>query len=206
MADEERKLTGVYALLIELLSSQEAISSKDLLAATKQKYFDRRIRELRDEFGYDIVTEKLEGKHAYRLRSLIRGKGQPRTYLGAKQKRDLLNDSPKTCSLCGSQFTKIKTSVFDHRIPLIRGGEGVAANFQLLCQNCNNQKRTQCKGCDLNCKTCFFAFPEKFPKPITLRFTEEDLIELHKLAALNNQAVEDFLHAKVAEITKRKKN
>ena len=192
MASINKKLSGVKALILKILSKGDWISSTSLLKATKQKYFDRRIRELRDELGYDIETGTKNGKPHYRLRSKRRLPQKLRTYLGATQKKELIKSLPPHCSLCGKTFDSKRKSVFDHRIPLLRGGIGTKENFQLVCQECNNQKRTQCKGCDLECKVCFFAFPEKYPRAILIQLSNEEVEQLSKKAALASLSLTEF--------------
>lgn len=192
MASGDEKLSGVKALILKMLSNGEWVSSTALLKATKQKYFDRRIRELRDELGYDIETGSMHGKPHYRLRSKKRLPTKLRTYLGSAQKKELLQSMPPNCSICGKSFNKDRKSVFDHKVPLLRDGEGSKENFQLVCQECNNQKRTQCKGCSLDCKNCFFAFPENYPKPILIQFTEQELKFIKDKIKDKSETIEAF--------------
>lgn len=175
-----------------MLSSRKWVSSTELLRVTKQKYFDRRIRELRDELGYDIETGFQDGEPHYRLRSNTRKATKIRTYLGAAEKK-LLLQSAQSCALCGVKFSESKKPVFDHRIPLIRGGNGELSNYQLLCHECNNQKRSQCRGCSLECAKCYLAFPEKFPKALMLRIdTKENLERLELAAKAANLSIEAY--------------
>lgn len=170
-------------VILKLLNSGKWVSSSVLLKATKQKYFDRRIRELRDELGYDIETGQQSGEHHYRLKSKKRMPTKERTYLGAAQRKELLKSAPPHCGICGAKFSPAKKSVFDHRVPLIRGGVGEVSNYQLLCHECNNQKRAQCRGCDLECVKCFLAYPEKFPPAVMLRIQDKKEYEKIEVAA-----------------------
>jgi len=158
-----------------MLSRGKWVSSSDLLKATKQKYFDRRIRELRDELGFDIETGFQKGQPHYRLRSKKRNPTKKRTYLGSADRKELLKESPDKCILCDSKFSPTKKMVFDHRIPLIRNGNGEMKNYQLICHDCNNQKRSQCKGCALECNSCYLAFPEKVPPSIMINIQNKDI-------------------------------
>jgi 5-methylcytosine-specific restriction endonuclease McrA len=194
MTDDLSKLSDVKRLILKFLSENEYVSSKTLLEATQQKYFDRRIRELRDELGYDIETFFNNGEQSYRLRSLERNEPKPRSYLPPSDKKELLANSNNTCSLCGKQFNESRKSVFDHRKPLIKGGIGLKSNYQIICNECNNQKRTQCKNCDLDCDNCYLAFPEKFPPGIVLRPTDHDFWEkVNNNAKNNNLTLEDYI-------------
>lgn len=171
------KLSKVKALILSKLATKKWVKSSELLKVTGQKYFDRRIRELRNEQGYDIETGFVDGEPSYRLRSDKRAPPKPRTYLSAAEKKALLSTALKSCAICGVSFSKSNPYSFDHRVPLLRGGTGSPENFQLVCYNCNNQKRVQCKGCELDCQTCFLAFPDKLPKGIVLRFESKELVE-----------------------------
>ncbi|MBP8083120.1 MAG: HNH endonuclease [Spirochaetes bacterium] len=167
-------LSDVKTLILTMLKEKEWVSSKELLKKTKQKYFDRRIRELKDELGYDIIVKNIKGEPHYKLQSDKIGPIKQRTYL-SKQDRDdiksnLNNDSE--CPLCGRKFNATIKTAFDHRVPLIKGGNGTPENYQVICFECNNQKRSQCRHCELNCNDCFLAFPEKYPPAIFVRFND----------------------------------
>ncbi len=190
----EEKLSKVKRFILKLLWGGRWVSSAKLLKETQQKYFDRRIRELRDELGYDIEMGFQKGEPHYRLKSKKRKLAKVRTYLGSKQKKELLENLPSLCALCGIKFTQKKQPVFDHRIPLIRGGPGSVANYQLLCHECNNQKRSQCRGCALNCKKCYLAFPEKYPPAIMVRITSKPLLEKINLHAKKQKlSIEEYI-------------
>ena len=62
------------------------VKSSELLSITKQKYFDRRTRELRDEMGCDIETKIIEAEHSYRLNSQKINISNPLHYLPNNQK------------------------------------------------------------------------------------------------------------------------
>lgn len=188
------KLSKVKSLILLKLSSKKWIKSSELLKLTGQKYFDRRIRELRNELGYDIETGFINGEPAYRLRSDARAPAKPRTYLNASEKKALFDSADKCCAICGCDFSKENPHSFDHRVPLLRGGIGARENFQLVCYDCNNQKRVQCKGCELDCQKCFLAFPEKIPKGVILRFESKDLMEkITADAQRKKKTVEQYL-------------
>lgn len=189
----KRELSEVKKIILNHLSSGKWISSSKLLKATNQKYFDRRIRELRDELGYDIETGFQNGEPHYRLRSKKRLKKKVRTYLGAAQRKELLKSLPSSCAICGCKFDSKKKPVFDHRVPLIRGGTGGAENYQLLCHECNNQKRSQCRGCELECGKCYLAYPEKYPPAVMLRILDrKSFATLEQAAKKAGLSIETF--------------
>lgn len=197
----EEKLSSVKKLILHLLENGTWVSSKQLLKETNQKYFDRRIRELRDELGYDIETSFIDGEPHYRLRSNERREIKARTYLSSSQKRIFLEKNEKVCALCKKTGVVGKDLFFDHRRPLIKNGSGNIENFQLLCSDCNNQKRSLCKNCVYNCNNCYFAFPEKFPKPVFVRAEKlENLDILISEAKSRNLSIEEYLVALLNKI------
>lgn len=197
----EEKLSSVKQLILNLLRDGNWVSSKQLLKETNQKYFDRRIRELRDELGYDIETSFIDGEPHYRMRSSQRKKIRTRTYLTASQKKFFLENHEKKCALCKKTGEIGKNLFLDHRRPLIKNGSGEIENFQLLCNDCNNQKRSLCKDCIYDCSICYFAFPENFPKPVLIRPERLDHLEnLISQAKLQNLSIEEYLVALLNKI------
>ena len=75
------------------------VRSSELLDLTGQKYFDRRVRELRDEDGCDIEQGTLAGKHVYRLVSTSMEISNPRAYLTASQKKGLFEAANNRCAV-----------------------------------------------------------------------------------------------------------
>ena len=95
------------------------VKSSALLALTHQKYFDRRVRELRDEMGCDIETGQAEGQAAYRLRSPRMKDAKPRAYLAEVQKAELFRAADNRCAVCDRQFdTGLRGLQADHKVPL----------------------------------------------------------------------------------------
>ena len=69
------------------------VASSELLQLTGQKYFDRRVREIREKLGCDIEAkykQELSG-HAYRLTSECLSPPQNRDCLSEKQKQTLFD-------------------------------------------------------------------------------------------------------------------
>jgi hypothetical protein len=93
----------------------------------------------------------------------------------AEQKSKIRESQNCKCNFCGANIvTKDKLlettyakdrkrEVFDHRIPVERGGESSLENFQGLCFYCNKSKWQICNICDIqNCDVnCALCFPEK---------------------------------------------
>lgn len=146
------------------------VKSSYLLGQTEQKYFDRRTRELRDELGCDIEIQQVGGEHCYRLQSPSLAKINPRGYLSAPLKKKLFDDAGYKCQLCGKAVQAgIKGLQADHKIPLIRRGPQDYQNWQAVCNECNVVKRRACEGCNDDCLSCAWAFPEKFGGAIRLK-------------------------------------
>lgn len=165
---EKEKISAVKIKILETLwqSSPEFpkdwVASKYLLEITGQKYFDRRVRELRDQNGADIETKNNKSMHLYRLKSPKIAKGNKRSYLTEKQKKELFSQNNYTCQVCGKKTAPGTRGLqADHKVPLIRGGTETIENWQSLCNECNVSKRRACQGCDLECQKCVWACPEQ---------------------------------------------
>lgn len=163
----ETKLSDVKRLLLERLWQQgngypkDWVKSSELLKLSNQKYFDRRIRELKNEAGFDIETKWVGGEHCYRLKSKQKAEESVRTYLSVTQKTDLFEAANYRCAICGKETNAGVTGLqADHKVPLSRGGSDVFENWQAVCHQCNVSKRKMCQGCTLDCYDCGWAFPE----------------------------------------------
>ncbi len=154
------------------------VSSEELLELTGQKYFDRRTRELRDQYGCNLESayiEKYSG-HAWRLKSDKLAIPQDRDYLSQAQKNKLFKDYNFTCVTCSIEIAAgIRGLQADHKIPLSRGGSNDLVNWQPMCNNCNVGKRRACEGCLQDCQECSWAFPEKHGVKIILSISEKTL-------------------------------
>jgi 5-methylcytosine-specific restriction endonuclease McrA len=154
----------------ELQFPKPWVRSSDLLALTRQKYFDRRIRELRDQLGCDIETQQVDGEHSYRLLSDKINFSNPRLYLSAKEKVKLFEKYNFKCQICGRYFLAgVRGLQADHKIPLIRGGTHELKNWHPICNACNVGKRGACAACKDDCNQCPWAFPENVGHVTLLR-------------------------------------
>ena len=150
------------------------VPSSHLLAVTNQKYFDRRVRELRDELGLDVETRHIHGEHHYRLLSDDIKAANPRLYLSEVQKRALFRRENNTCQVCGTAAEAgVRGLQADHKIPLIRGGSHDECNWQSLCNVCNVAKRRACQDCELDCRQCPWAFPGELGMTLSLQLPRE---------------------------------
>jgi len=65
-------------------------------------------------------------------------------------------------------LSKMLTMVFDHRVPIFKGGSDDSKsinNWQIISYYVNNEKNKVCKNCyEQNCNDCALAYPEKSKK------------------------------------------
>lgn len=194
------RLSEVKLLIIHILWEagddfpREWVASDYLLKQTNQKYFDRRTRELRDQEGLDIETRNVDGKAKYRLRSPNIGDRIARTYLTAGQKSALLVKHQHRCSVCNidlkNNLAKLQA---DHKIPLSRGGVADLGNWQTLCVQCNVSKRRICQGCQEDCLSCAWAFPEKYGSLVTIRLKSGVLEKYQEKASKLGRHSQDII-------------
>ena len=158
-------IKGVYRKILTALWTGKWVSSNKLLSLTKQKYFDRRIRELRDEYGFDIESKHMSGGWSYCLKSKKpRFKKRRRQYFTKKQKEEVIKRDGLKCNICGFVPANGHEGLqFDHRIPFKeRQGPTTLDNLQILCAQCNIIKRRACQQCTKkSCKSCVYAYPEQ---------------------------------------------
>jgi 5-methylcytosine-specific restriction endonuclease McrA len=174
------KLSKVKLLILERLWQEGKnypkgwVTSSELLKLTNQKYFDRRIRELKNEAGFDIETKSVGGEHCYRLASNQKEEESFRTYLSAAQKKALFEAAGYRCAICGQQTSAGVIGLqADHKVPLSRGGSDVFENWQPVCHQCNVSKRKMCQGCALDCQGCGWAFPESKGSKVLINLPPE---------------------------------
>lgn len=164
-------LSAVHQLILDRLSSGEWVSGEALLRLTGQSYYDRRVRELREE-GWSIPYEKRGKEPGYRLASRIKEPGKKRTYPTAKQRREVLQRDNYTCQLCGLDMSgenPPSVQQIDHKVPLLRNGETTVENLQVLCSECNVVKRGTCRHCTrTTCEGCVYAYPGQAGRRITI--------------------------------------
>jgi 5-methylcytosine-specific restriction endonuclease McrA len=117
----------------------------------------RRIRELQGEEG--LIGIGREGNR-YQLVNLTLGpKREPRTKLTVVDWEIVLSKYGFSCAVCKKKEPEVRFDQ-DHKVPRVRGGGSSLDNWQPLCGECNNFKSTSCRGCELDCYKCPWAFPE----------------------------------------------
>ncbi|MGH9513527.1 MAG: HNH endonuclease [Terriglobales bacterium] len=130
-------------------------------ASGRRPYKDvfRRLRELQGDEGFTSIRK--EGKR-YQLQSLdVSQKKEPRAQLSKAEWKTLKTQYGYKCASCGAQEPPAKLSP-DHKIPRSRNGSNDLGNWQPLCEQCNNIKSNACRGCQLNCQVCSWAFPAEY--------------------------------------------
>ncbi len=161
----------------------------------------RRLRELQGEEGVTGIGR--EGK-TYQLVSLsLSEKRIPRIKLSDADWQQILESYRHRCPVCSRSELEVRFQQ-DHKVPRTRGGGNDLANWQPLCDECNNFKSTSCRGCQLECEKCSWAFPEHFAP---LRLSSENISRLRQSAAnegsdphaLLNQIIDDFFQIQSTE-------
>jgi hypothetical protein len=186
------------------------VSSNELLELTGQKYFDRRTRELRDQWGCDIESAYLEifSGHAWRIHSTELNDAQDREYLTQNQKNKLFQDYNFTCTTCGVHIQPgIRGLQADHKVPLSRGGSNGLHNWQPMCNNCNVGKRRACEGCSLDCQTCSWAFPEKYGIRTIFTISTQTLSRITRYVDRTGKSHDQIMESAINEyLNKREAN
>ena len=199
LSNKKRSLRGAKLKILQRLWVDDTegfpkpwVAGSELLQLTGQSYYDRRIRELRDEVGCDIAVEYRQelGGYAYRLASEYLSLPQDRDYLSEKQKQRLFARHNYTCAVCGERVAPgLKGLQADHKIPVSRNGSNDELNWQPLCVKCNVGKRRACSGCQVDCMTCSWAYP--------------DVIGINTMLSMRNAVLDRVdQYAKQREITR----
>jgi HNH endonuclease len=148
----------------------------------------RRLRELQGEEGITGVGR--EGK-TYQLVSLsLSEKRVPRIKLSDPDWLQILEAYQHRCPVCSRSEPEVRFQQ-DHKVPRTRGGGNELSNWQPLCNECNNFKSTSCRGCQLECEICSWAFPERFAP---LRLSSDNISRLRQIAANTNSNPHDLLN------------
>lgn len=153
----------------------------------------RRLRELQGEEGITGIGR--EGK-TYQLVSLsLSEKRVPRVKLSDLDWKQIIEQYSNQCAVCCRSEPEVKFQQ-DHKVPRIRGGGNELDNWQPLCDECNNFKSTSCRGCQLKCEECSWAFPERFAP---LRLSSDNIYKLRQYAISVNLDPHDLLNQVVEE-------
>lgn len=156
----------------------------------KEPYHDpfRRVRELQGEEG---VIGIIKNGRIYQLAHLrLANKREPRRGLNEEDWDNILERYKRKCAVCARAEGELRFDR-DHKIPRLRGGRDSIDNWQPLCKECNNFKSTACRGCDRDCHTCSWAFPEKY---VPLHLSLENTYKIRRLASNRQEDPNDLLN------------
>ena len=159
-----------------------------LPASYAQDYYrdaNKPYSELWNEEGFTFIdnlkggrigaSQKYTLKKKYHFKLFSISKKACRKAPNAEQKSKIRENQNNKCNFCGATIiTKnqlLKTTyakdrrreVFDHRIPVEKGGDSTLENYQGLCFYCNKSKWQICNICEIpDCdKNCALCYPEK---------------------------------------------
>lgn len=186
------------------------VRSSILLNLTKQKYFDRRIRELRDQCGCDIETEYHDGDHCYRLNSPYLNNYNPRLYLSQSIKEKLFEKFNYRCNVCKRQLSSGVIGLqADHREPLsrkelLKQDVNNLIYWQPICNECNVIKRRVCAECNNNCQECPWAYPEQHGKSIFINIPTELEQEMIRRGIFDQNQIQKFILDAIKNNLKKK--
>jgi len=117
-----------------------------LIEVAKISDWARRVRELRDEFGWKISSfnDRSDLKPGeYVLESLKPGAASPRR-IPSDQRARILSRDGYTCQVCGLGAGEISPITgktvrlhIDHIKPISAGGDNSDDNLRVLCSDCN---------------------------------------------------------------------
>jgi hypothetical protein len=141
---------GSKALILEFLLANQGrkIESRELqMVSGGASEWARRVRELRDEQGYQILSHKDRADLKPGQYMILTDKRKPAFARGiSKETRAwVLERNGYTCQMCGvgagdedifNPGRKIRLTL-GHIIDKSKGGEDVPANLRAVCTNCN---------------------------------------------------------------------
>lgn len=144
------KKKGSKALILDYLLAHKGkvVSSKELQEASGgASEWARRVRELRDEQGYDILSHKDRSDLKPGEYILASTKRRPAFKRGiSKETRAIvLERNGYTCQMCGcaagdpDPYNSNRTIrlTIGHIVDKSKGGEDIPSNLRAVCSNCN---------------------------------------------------------------------
>ncbi len=144
------KKKGSKALILDYLLAHkgQVVSSKELQEASGgASEWARRVRELRDEQGYDILSHKDQSDLKPGEYILSSTKRRPAFKRGiSKETRAIvLERNGYTCQMCGcaagdpDPYNSNRTIrlTIGHIVDKSKGGEDIPSNLRAVCSNCN---------------------------------------------------------------------
>lgn len=199
---------AIYRMLLEVLLppgagfpgpivDQDQI--REFINLRKPNYRDpfRRLRELQGDEGLHSIIQN--GARYQWVSPTVGVKRPPRIPIGAQTRDSVVAACGFRCTVCGSPVTVegSKRASIDHRVPRMRGGMNTPENYQALCSTCNANKQACCSGCELECRTCGWAFPETHLTPV---INPEVLAALRTEAMKRGETVGVYLNRRLREL------
>lgn len=147
MVDMKKKSARNKILEHFLKNVGKKISTEELAEIAGIREYARRIRELRDEYGYDIQSHRDRNDlhpGEYILTSSTQRKSTERDISPALRAKILARDG-YTCQVCGAGAgephplnpkRKVRLQI-DHIVPVSEGGSNEEDNLRVLCSVCN---------------------------------------------------------------------
>lgn len=188
----------------EIESIREILGEKLPISFVQDYYGDanKPFSELWNEEGFSFI-DNLKGDRRGRSQKYVLRPSDHEKLFGNVRKayrkaptvlfvREMRAEYGSSCNICGStlvprnelkrtDFSKDRRrEVYDHRVPVEKGGESAKENYQPLCFYCNKSKWQVCNVCEEeNCEGCALAFPEtsRVIKP-----TQEDITDRMRVA------------------------
>lgn len=179
-ADLTKSSTNLAELKVQLAGKMDPTLFADSYSDANKPF-----SELWNEEGFTFITNPVGqtrlGSKKYVLdprdHDLLFGvaKKAERKPPSKDHQAQLMADQESRCNLCRSEIVAAKSVkptafardrrrlVWDHRVPVEKGGDSNDGNYQALCFYCNKCKWQICNICQLPtgaCSNCALAFPE----------------------------------------------
>lgn len=140
-------LGKAHQIILDLLYGNlgKAVSNQRLYEAVGSKNWDRRLRELRENEGWQIPYDR---KHqGYIMHTTKRTKDATERWVSLRLRTEVFARDKSICQECGhaagQKYPDGKTVRLeaDHIVPFIQGGLTEIDNLQTLCTRCNAGKK-----------------------------------------------------------------
>ncbi len=144
-----KKISSKKKILDYLLAHKgEIVSTKELQEASGgASEWGRRVRELRDEEGYDILSHKDRSdlKPGEYILATMKRRPAFRRSISKETRAIVLERNGYTCQMCGcaagdpDPYNSNRTIrlTIGHIVDKSKGGEDIPSNLRAVCSNCN---------------------------------------------------------------------
>lgn len=184
---------GVWQIILDLLAENlgHVVTNDQLIEATKQHNYARRLRELRAE-GWQITYSSSPA--GYIMTTTDRVEKTPGEYVNLRLRTEVLERDNYTCQMCGyaakqtyadGEAVRLEA---DHIIPLKDNGETTVDNLQTLCARCNAGKKSKAAYSKPDDQVSF-----------VLRIDKEVFIKLEQEAGKSGIPLKKFIASKLSE-------